>query len=153
MAPAQPGGSLIPHELFTEQWRDLLVPTEPLQVSRPRGLRQRTYERLVDEYNRLLAAIADLPTRPLWPHIRKAYEHQFLNRIVRVRRRLGLPAPGPPDRRWYRTGEAALFLGVSVKSVLRWTTSGFLRCERADSGAHRYYAIEELIRVRSRLRP
>jgi hypothetical protein len=43
-----------------EQWRDLLVPTEPLQVSRPRGLRQRTYEQLVDEYNRLLAAIADL---------------------------------------------------------------------------------------------
>ena len=110
MAPVQSGRSLIPHNLFTEQWRDLLVPAEPLQVSRPRGLRQRTYERLVDEYNRLLAAIADLPTRSLWPHIQKAYEHQFLNRIVRVRRRLGLPAPGPPDRRWYRTGEAALFL-------------------------------------------
>jgi len=152
-APAQSEGSPIPHNLFTEQWRDLLVPTEPLQVSRPRGLRQRTYERLVDEYNRLLAAIADLPTRSLWPHIQKAYEHQFLNRIVRVRRRLGLPAPGPPDRCWYRTGEAAVFLGVSIKSVLRWTASGLLRCERASPEAHRYYAIEELIRVRSKLRP
>jgi hypothetical protein len=37
------------------------MPTEPLRVVRPRGLRQRTYERLVDEYNRLLEAIAGLP--------------------------------------------------------------------------------------------
>src|SRR5215467_16010133 len=70
------------------------MPTEPLQVSRPGGLRHRAYEQLVDEYNRLLAAIADLPTRSLWPHMQKAYEHQFLNRIVRIRRRLGLPAQG-----------------------------------------------------------
>ena len=122
-------------------------------MSRPRGLRQRTYERLVDEYNRLLEEIAALPTRELWPHIRKAYEHQFLNRIVRVRRRLGLPAPAPPARPWYRTGEAALFLGVSVKSVLRWTASGFLRCERASDGAHRYYAVDELLRVQRLLEP
>ena len=132
---------------FVRQWRDLLVPTKTLEVPRPRGLRQATYERLVNEYNRLLEEIADLPKRQLWPRMRKAYEHQFLNRIVRIRRRLGLPTPEPPARRWYRTGEAALFLGVSIRSVLRWTASGFLRCERAGPWAHRYYAVEELLRV------
>jgi hypothetical protein len=44
-----------------------------------------TYERLVNEYNRLLEEIAALPRRQLWPRMRKAYEHQFLNRIVRIR--------------------------------------------------------------------
>src|SRR6266849_699897 len=87
-AGASVGNPISAHSPFARQWRDLLVPTEPLQVSRPRGLRQRTYERLVDEYNRLLEEIAVLPKRQLWPHIRKAYERQFLNRIVRVRRRL-----------------------------------------------------------------
>ncbi len=77
---------------------------------------------------------------------------EALNRIVRIRRRLGLPTPEPPARRWYRTGEAALFLGVSTKSVLRWTASGFLRCERAGHWAHRYYAVEELLRVQRRLK-
>jgi hypothetical protein len=84
--------------------------------------------------------------------MRKAYEHQFLNRIVRIRRRLGLPTPEPPARRWYRTSDAALFLGVSTKSVLRWTASGFLRCERAGYWAHRYYAVEELVRAQGRLK-
>jgi hypothetical protein len=98
-----------------------------------------------------LAKLDALPGRKLWPHMRKAYEHQFLNRILRIRRRLGLPTPEPPARRWYRISDAALFLGVSTKSVLRWTSSGFLRCERADYGAHRYYAAEELTRVQARL--
>jgi len=84
--------------------------------------------------------------------MRKAYEHQFLNRIVRIRRRLGLPTPEPPARRWYRTSDAALFLGVSTNSVLRWTVSGFRHCERAGDWAHRYYAHEELLRVQRRLK-
>jgi hypothetical protein len=129
-----------------------LIPTEPIEVLCPRGLHHATYQRLANEYNRLLEELAALPRRKLWPRMRKAYEHQFLNRIVRIRRRLELPTPEPPPRRWYRTGEAALFLGVSTKSVLRWTASGFLRCERADYGAHRYYAAEELIRVQRRLK-
>jgi hypothetical protein len=134
------------------QWRDLLVPTEPLEVARPRGLHHATYQRLVNEYNRLLEELNALPSRKLWPHLRKAYEHQFLNRIVRIRRRLGLPTPEPLARRWYRTSDAALFLGVSTKSVLRWTASGFLRCERAGDWAHRYYALAELLRVQRRLK-
>ena len=85
--------------------------------------------------------------------MRKAYEHQYLNRIVRIRRRLGLPTPKPRARARYRTGEAALFLGVSTKSVLRWTASGFLRCERIDAwAAHRYYTVEELRRVQQKLK-
>jgi hypothetical protein len=134
------------------QWRDLLVPTEPLEVPCPRGLHHATYQRLVNEYNRLLEELNALPSRKLWPHLRKAYEHQFLNRIVRIRRRLGLPTPEPLVRPWYRTSDAALFLGVSTKSVLRWTASGFLRCERAGDWAHRYYAAEELLCVQRRLK-
>jgi hypothetical protein len=56
-----------------------------------------------------------LPNRALWPHLRKAYEDQFLNRIVRIRRRLGLPTPEPSAKRWYRASDAALFLGVLHK--------------------------------------
>jgi helix-turn-helix protein len=117
----------------------------------PKGLHRGTYQRLVNEYNRLLAKLDALPGRRLWPHMRKAYKHQFLNRILRIRRRLGLPTPEPSARRWYRISDAALILGVSTKSVLRWTSSGFLRCERAGYGAHRYYAAEELTRVQARL--
>jgi hypothetical protein len=135
-----------------DAWRDLLVPTETLVVPCPRGLHRATYARLVNEYNRLLAKLDALPARTLWPSMRKAYEHQFLNRILRIRRRLGLPTPEPRARRWYRTGEAALLLGVSTKSLLRWTASGFVRCERAGDWAHRYYAAEELVRVQRRLK-
>lgn len=134
------------------RWRNLLVPTERLEVPCPRGLHHATYQRLVNEYNRVLAELTALPNRKLWPHLRTAYEHQFLNRIVRIRRRLGLPTPEPPARRWYRASDAALFLGVSTKSVLRWTATGFVRYERAGHRAHRYYAHEELLRVRHRLK-
>jgi hypothetical protein len=129
-----------------------LIPTEPIEVDCPRGLHRATYQRLANEYNRLLKKLDALPTRTLWPHMRKAYEHQFLNRILRIRRRLGLPTPEPRARQWYRTGEAALRLGVSTKSLLRWTASGFVHCERAGYGAHRYYAAEELVRVQRRLK-
>lgn len=135
-------------EPLIRRWRGRLVPTEVIRVSRPPGLRPTTYRRLVNEYNRVLDKLLALPGRRLGPGMRRAYEHQFLNRIVRIRRRLGLPTPEPPTRRWYRTGEAALFLGVSTKSVLRWTASGFLVCERAHYSTHRYYAVEELLRVR-----
>jgi len=47
---------------------------------------------------------------------------------------------------------AVVFLGVSTISVLRWAASGFLVCERADYSTHRYYAVEELLRVRRLLK-
>jgi hypothetical protein len=96
-------------------WRYLLVRTERLEVPCPRGLHHATYQRLVNEYNRVLAELTALPNRKLWPHLRAAYEHQFLNPIVRIRGRLGLPTLEPPARRWYRASDAALFLGVSTK--------------------------------------
>ena len=133
-------------------WRAVLVPTESFEVPCPPGLHRATYGRLVNEYNRLLGKLDALPARKLDPHMRRAYAHQFLNRIVRIRRRLGLPTPTPRARRWYRTGEAALFLGVSTKSLLRWTASGFVRCQRAGYWAHRYYAVEELARIQSLLK-
>ena len=80
------------------EWRHLLVPTKRLEVSCPRGLHRATYKRLVNEYNRVLDELAALPRRRLWPRMRKAYELQYLNRIVRIRRRLGLPTPKPRAR-------------------------------------------------------
>ena len=77
-------------------WRDLLVPTDRLKVPCPRGLHHATYQRLVNEYNRVLDELNALPNRSLWLHLGTAYEHQFLNRIVRIRRRSGLPTPEPP---------------------------------------------------------
>lgn len=130
------------------EWRHILVPSDTLEVPCPPGLHRSTYGRLVNEYNRLLSQLEALPGRKLYPSLRKAYEHQFLNRIVRIRRRLRLLTPQPRDRRWYRTAEAALFLGVSTKSLVRWTNSGFIGCERASYRTHRYYALRELTRVR-----
>ena len=113
------------------------TPRGPLP-SRTAGLLHATYQRPVNEYNRVLDELNALPNRALWLHLRTDYEHQFLNRIVRIRRRPGLPTPEPPAKRWYRVRDAALFLGVSTTSVLRWTATGFLRCERPDNRAHRY---------------
>jgi hypothetical protein len=128
------------------------VPSETLEVPCPPGLHRGTYGRLVNEYNRLLAQIDALPNRRLPPRLQTAYEHQFLNRIIRVRRRLGLSTPGPPERQSYRAGEAALFLGVSTKSLVRWANAGFIRCERGSYREHRYYTMRELVRVRRLLK-
>src|SRR5712691_7715834 len=101
--PSRRGRSKRRGVIRISDWRDLLIPTEPIEVPCPRGLHHATYQRLANEYNRLLEELAALPRRKLWPRIWKAYEHQFLNRIVRIRRRLELPTPEPPPRRWYRT--------------------------------------------------
>ena len=63
-----------------------------------------------------------------------------------------MPAPEPPTRPWYRTCEAALFLGVSIKSVLRWKARGFLRCGRTGCWARRDYNVEELLRVQRQVK-
>ena len=55
-------------------WRDLLVATERLEVPCPRGLHHATYQRPVNEDNRLLEELNALPRRNFWPHLRKAYE-------------------------------------------------------------------------------
>jgi excisionase family DNA binding protein len=126
-----------------------LIPTETRRVACPPGLHRATFGRLIRQYNRLLAKVAALPQRQLPRHLRTAYQHQFENRIIRIRRALHLPTPHPPARRWYRTGEAALYLGISVKTLIRWTDNGLIRCERApDFGSRRFYVRAELARVR-----
>jgi excisionase family DNA binding protein len=129
----------------------VFLPTGSVAVPRPPGLHRATYRRLIREYNRLLTKLADLPRRRLWPHLRKAYQRQFENRILRIRRALHLPTSQPRAKPWYRTTEAALYLGISAKTLVRWTDQGIVRCHRAGFGTHRHYAAAELARVRRRI--
>ncbi len=129
--------------------RSALIPSRPLQVRCPPGLHRATYGRLIREYNRLLAKLEALPRRRLWPRMRTAYQRQFENRIIRIRRALHLSTPRPRAKRWYRTGEAALYLGISSKTLIRWTDKGIVRCVRPRYFAsQRHYAAAELARVR-----
>jgi hypothetical protein len=129
--------------------RSALIPSGPLQVPCPPGLHRATYERLIREYNRLIAKLEELPRRRLWLRMRQAYQHQFENRIIRIRRTLHLATPHPPAKRWYRTGEAALYLSISSKTLIRWTDKGIVRCVRPRYfGSQRSYAAAELARVR-----
>ena len=129
-----------------------LVRSRPLAVPCPPGLHRGTYRRLLREYDRLLGKLAELPTRRLAPRMRKAYQRQFENRILRIRRRLRLPMPQPRVRRWYRVSEAALFLGISAKTLVRWSNRGLIRCRAAGFRTHRYYAAAELARIRGQLK-
>jgi hypothetical protein len=141
--PTATAAPRMPERLF------VFLPTGPLPVPCPLGLHCATYRRLVRENNRLLARLAEVPRRRLWPHLRKAYQRQFENRIIRIRRVLHLSTPRPPARRWYRTGEAALYLGISPKTLIRWSDTGAIRCVRPPYFAsQRYYAAAELARVR-----
>lgn len=125
---------------------------QPLEVLCPPGLHRATYRRLLREYQRLLTKLEALPRRRLPRYLQRAYQRQFENRILRIRRRLSLPTPQPRTRPWYRATEAALYLGISAKTLLRWTARGRVRCYRAGYwGAHRYYAAAELARVRRQL--
>ena len=130
----------------------VFLPTVAVAVPRPPGLHRATYRRLVREYNRLLTKLAELPRRRLWPHLRKAYQRQFENRILRIRRTLHLPTLHPRAKPWYRTTEAALYLGISAKTLVRWTNRGIVRCHRAGYWARRHYPVGELARMRRRLK-
>ncbi len=127
-------------------------PPHALEVPCRPGLHRATYQRLLREYRRLLSKLDELPRRHLGRYLQRAYQRQFENRIIRIRRRLGLPTPHPRTKPWYRTTEAALYLGISAKTLLRWTACGRVRCSRAGYWAHRYYAAAELARVRRQLK-
>ena len=129
--------------------RRVLMPTGPFRVSRPPGLHRATYRRLLRAYSRLIGQLEALPRRRLIPRMRLAYQRQFENRIIRIRRRLHLPTPQPRARNRYRTGEAALYLGISAKTLIRWTDQGRVRCILPYGfGTQRHYAASELARVR-----
>jgi len=126
-----------------------LTPKGTLRIACPPGVHRATYARLIREYNRLRANLDALPQRRLASRLRTAYQRQFENRIIRIRRALHLPTAHPPVRQWYRTGEAALYLGISPKTLIRWTDKGRIRCERpSDFASRRSYARTELARVR-----
>src|SRR5260370_42572398 len=133
--------------------QNALIHTKLLHVPCRAGLHRATYRRLLREYTRLLAKIEALPHRRLLPRIRLAYQRQFENRIVRIRRALHLPTPHPRARRWYRTGEAALYLGISAKTLIRWTDQGRVRCVQPwGFGPQRHYTATELACVRRRMK-
>jgi hypothetical protein len=82
-------------------WRDLLVPMERLEVPRPRGLHHATYQRLVNEYNRVLAELNALPNRALWP-----------------RSTDGLRAPVPQPHRAYSTSARTADTGTADQALV-----------------------------------
>ena len=100
----------------------------------PKRLHKATYRRLLRRHDRVLVALDALPYRRTWPIVRQRLETQLINRLYRIRRRLGLRVPGPPSRKWYRVGAAAAFLCISAKTLIRWTASGRIACERSPWG-------------------
>ena len=117
-------------------------------IPRPRGLHRATYRRLLRKHARIVAQLERVPYRRTWRVVRKRLETEFQNRLLRVRRRLGLRVPRPPARRWYRTGAAAALVGVSSKTLLRWTAQGRVACERSPWGKRqRRYRHRDLVRL------
>ncbi len=119
----------------------------------PPGLHRGIYRRLLREHARIVAQLERVASLRTWPIFRKRVETQLRNRLLRVRRHLGLRVPRPPVRTWYRTGEAAAFIGVSSKTLLRWTKRGRVACERSPWGRRqRHYRRRELVRLVRELR-
>jgi hypothetical protein len=115
-------------------------------IPRPQGLHKATYRRLLREHHRVLVQLDRLPLRETWAIVRKRVQTQLLHRLHRVRERLGLRIPRPTPRKWYRMGAAATFVGVSSKTLLRWTAEGRVRCERSPWGhRQRRYRHSDLV--------
>jgi hypothetical protein len=115
-------------------------------IPRPRGLHKATYGRLLREHDRILVELDRLPVRLTWAIVRRRIQTQLLHRLHRIRQRLGLRVPRPTPRKWYRTGAAAAFVGISSKTLLRWTAQGRVRCERSPWGhRQRRYRHSDLV--------
>ena len=122
-------------------------------VPRLSGLHKETYKRLLRQHARILLEIERLPSRHTWPVVRKRLRTEYQNRLNRIRHRLGLRVPRPSARNWYRTGAAAAFIGVSSKTLLRWTARGRVPCERSPWGhRQRRYRHRDLVAVVKALR-
>ena len=114
----------------------------------PKGLHRATYRRLLRLRLRALKQLEGVPFRRTWPIVRKRLRSEFTNTLHRINRRLGVRVSRPPTRRWYRTGEAAAFLGVSSKTLLRWTARGRITAERSPWGKRqRRYRHVDLVRL------
>jgi hypothetical protein len=129
---------LAPHGRPTIQRRDRLHPQR--------------FGRLIRQHDRLCRLLEALPNRHTQPRVRARLETQFRNRLLRLRRQLGLRAPEPPRRSRYRISAAARMLGVCTKTVLRWEEAGLIKSRRSWWGAHRYFRDADLRRLRARLK-
>jgi MerR-like DNA binding protein len=119
------------------------VPVQP-------RLRRSTRRRLSREHDRLIVRLQYVAIRDLSRHQRRRLQTQFTNRLVRIRRRLGLSVTGPRKRPSYRVSEAAACLGISPRQLLRWEAVGLISSIRSR-GAHRYFARKDLLLLRARM--
>ncbi len=121
-------------------------PPEPLPaplwgvVPRPVGMRRATHARLVRKHNRLLQRLQRAPYRPFPGRVRKQIETRLRNQLRRVRRRLRLPEPEPRRRQWYPVSAAADFLGISSRTLLRWSAAGRIETWQTPGGHRRFHA-------------
>ena len=116
-------------------------------VPRPAGMRRATHGRLVRKHNRLLERLRHVPYRPFPGRVRRRIETLLRNQLRRVRRRLHLPEPEPRRRRWYPVSAAADFLGISSRTLLRWSGAGQIETWQTPGG-HRRFHVRDLIRLR-----
>ena len=118
----------------------------------PPGLHRATFRRLLRERVRVLAALRAVASRRVTKDVRRRLVAEFSNRLHWIDRALGLPVTNPRRKRWYRMGAAAAFVGVSPKTLQRWTARGVVDCGWSASGQQRRYAHSELVRLVRSLR-
>jgi hypothetical protein len=137
----------------TEDTRQAIREVRRQFIPCPPGLHTATYRRLLRQHARILTELERLPYRRTWPVVRRRLRTEFHNRLNRIRVRLGLRVPRPSARKWYRTSAAAAFIGVSSKTLLRWTARGRVPCERSPWGhRQRRYRHRDLVAVVKALR-
>lgn len=117
------------------------------RVPCPAGMRRATHGRLVRKHNRLLERLRRVPYRPVPGRVRRRIETLLRNQLRRVRRRLRLPEPEPPRRQWYPVSAAAEFLGISGRTLLRWSAAGRIETWQTPGGHRRFHA-RDLTRLR-----
>ena len=117
----------------------------------PAGMRHATQGRLVRKHNRLLQHLRQVPCRPFPEVVRKRIVTRLRNQLRRVRRRLRLPEPEPRPRRWYPVSAAANFLGISSRTLLRWSAAGRIETWQTPGGHRRFHA-RDLARLREAMR-
>jgi len=149
-----------------EEYKQYLTPTtsnprQPLParltsqgrptIRRRKGLHPQRFGRLIREHDRLCGLLEALPNRQTGPRARARLETQFRNRLLRLRRQLGLRTPEPPRRTWHRISAAARLLGVCTKTLIRWEQAGLIKSRRADWWTgHRFFRDADLRRLRAR---
>jgi excisionase family DNA binding protein len=127
--------------------REPLLAMLAVSVPRPTGMRRATHGRLIRKHNRLLERLRRAPYRPVPGRVRRRIDTLLRNQLRRVRRRLRLPAPEPPRRQWYPVSAAADFLGISGRTLLRWSKAGRIETWQTPGG-HRRFHVRDLTRLR-----